>query len=87
MKCDHPGFDVDAKIARMSDTGQFQADIKIVCHECGTPMRFLGLPMGLDMNGAAVSPDGTEGRFAILPVGEPMPDGPAGFRLLRHDQE
>ena len=42
--------------------------------------------MGLDLNGAAVSVDGTEARLAIHPLGEPIPefsdDEPAGFRVL-----
>lgn len=81
-------FEAQVDVNRIEDTGRFSADVRIKCAECGKPMRFIGLPMGLDMNGAAVSPDGTEGRFAIHPVNEPVPglaaDEPAGFRILPH---
>src|SRR3990167_350931 len=81
--CTHPDFDVFATINRIEDTGRFNADIQIVCAKCKKKFRFIGLPMGLDCNGAAVSPDGTEGRFAIHPVNEEVPgyldDEPAGF--------
>ena len=86
--CTHPDFDVFATINRIEDTGRFNADIQIVCAKCKKKFRFIGLPMGLDMNGAAVSPDGTEGRFAIHPVGEKVPglpdDAPAGFQIMHH---
>ncbi|HKB35360.1 MAG TPA: hypothetical protein VKD72_02835 [Gemmataceae bacterium] len=39
----------------------------IRCEQCGTPFRFIGLPAGLGLNGAAVSVDGTEARLAIAP--------------------
>lgn len=86
--CDHPEFVAEVDVNRIEDKGRFSADVRIKCVACGKPMRFLGLPMGLDCNGAAVSPDGTEGRFAIHPVNEEVPsysnDEPAGFRVLPH---
>jgi len=81
-------FEAQVDVNRIEDTGRFNADVRIKCADCGKPMRFIGLPMGLDMNGAAVNPDGTEGRFAIHPVNEMVPglsdDQPAGFRVLPH---
>lgn len=89
--CEHENFDAFVEVNRIIDTGRYTADVRIKCLDCGKPMRFLGLPMGLDMNGAAVSADGTKGRFAIHPVNEPVPgmsdDGPAGFRVLPHREE
>jgi len=86
MTCKHEQFFVNASVARLEDIGRFSVDIKIHCEQCGKPMRFVGLPIGLDLNGAACSPDGTEGRFAIHPAGDPVPgipdDLPAGFRVL-----
>lgn len=77
-------------VNRLEDTGRFSADVRIECADCGKKMRFIGLPMGLDLNGAAVSFDGTEGRFAIHPVGEQVPDlrddGPAGFNIFNHKE-
>lgn len=67
MKCDHPDFRANMAVSRITDTRQFQADVTIQCSVCGMPFRFIGLPCGLDMNGAAVSVDGTEARLAIAP--------------------
>lgn len=87
MACEHHNFDATVSVARLEDTGRFSADVKINCADCGKPMRFIGLPIGLDLNGAAVSPDGTEARLAIHPVNEQVPgladDEPAGFRIIR----
>jgi hypothetical protein len=84
--CEHHSFFVNANVARLEDTGRFMVDITIECDQCKKPFRFIGLPIGLDMNGAAVSPTGTEGRFAIHPAGEKVPglsdDQPAGFRQI-----
>lgn len=52
----------------LEDTGRFVADVRIEC-ECGRPFQFLGLPLGLDLNGAAMSGDGQEASLAIAPVG------------------
>ena len=88
MACKHMNFMTEVDVARLEDSGRFSASIRINCTDCGHKMRFLGLPLGLDLNGAAISADGTEGRFAIHPVGEAVPnlkdDGPAGFRILNH---
>lgn len=65
MNCQHENFDANVRVNRLLDSGRFSADIKIKCRECGEPFRFLGLPTGLDLNGAAVSADGTEARMAI----------------------
>lgn len=74
MACKHEDFAAEVNVIRIEDTGRFQADIKINCTQCGIPMRFLGLPRGLDMNGAAVSFDGCEARLCVHPKGEPVPD-------------
>jgi hypothetical protein len=87
-QCKHMDFTACVDVARLEDSGRFSADVKIQCAACGKPMRFIGLPLGLDLNGAAVSADGTEARLAIHPVGEPIPgfqdEQPAGFRILNH---
>lgn len=90
MPCQHMSFECNAQVNRLEDIGRFSVDIRVKCAECGKPFRFLGLPLGLDLNGAAVSSDGTEGRFAIHPVNESVPglgDQPAGFRVLPHRPE
>lgn len=55
-------------VGYLEDTGRFTAEIRIEC-ECGRPFQFLGLPLGVDMNGPAMSVDGQEARLAIAPVG------------------
>lgn len=87
MNCKHEQFKCDCGVTRLEDSGRFTADISITCTQCGTRFRFLGLPCGIDLDGAAVSVDGTEGRFAI---GTPetvanILDGncPVGFTVRR----
>ena len=91
MKCEHQNFDCEVTVNRLEDTKQFQADVRVKCMDCGTPFRFIGLPYGLDLNGAAVSVDGTEGRFAIAPKGEVRtmvdPDAVGGFSVRRTEGE
>ncbi len=55
-------------VACFENTGGYMAEIKIEC-ECGRPFQFIGLPLGLDLKGAAMSADGQEARIAIAPVG------------------
>ena len=69
-KCPHMNFRADVRVNRISDTGRFSADVTIKCVECGVPMRFIGLPVGSDPEGACVNIDGTEARMAIAPRGE-----------------
>jgi hypothetical protein len=85
--CKHEAFNCDVTVNRLDDSGQFNAEVRIVCEDCQTPFRFIGLPYGLDLNGAAVSPDGTEGRFAIAPKGEAIaltdPKSVGGFTIRK----
>ena len=86
--CKHEAFECNVAVASMEDIGRFQADVTIRCQQCGTPFRFIGLPTGLDLNGASVSVDGTEGRFAIAPKGEVMSElegTPIGFTVRKID--
>lgn len=83
--CKHENFLADVQVNRIENVGKFQADVRIKCVDCGVPFRFIGLPCGLDMNGAAVSVDGCEGRFAVAPKGEVIAatdkDGIGGFSV------
>lgn len=63
--CAHRQFKANVDVSRLEDSGRFSADVRIMCADCGTPFRFLGLPCGLDLNGATVSADGEEARMAI----------------------
>lgn len=86
MPCEHKDFEADVTVNRLEDTGRFSADVRIKCVGCGTPFRFIGLPTGLDLNGAAVSVDGTEARLAVAPKGEVLTvldQGVTGFTVRR----
>jgi hypothetical protein len=86
MDCPHEDFVADVVVARMEDTGRYMAEVRIVCQECKTPFRFIGLPAGVDMNGASVSVDGCEARLAIAPKGEvvpPLENTATGFTVRR----
>lgn len=67
LLCKHLNFNTSVTVNRLEDAGLFQADVTIVCADCGTPFAFKGLPQGLNLHGAATSPGGLEGRFTIVP--------------------
>lgn len=86
--CEHPDFAASVTVNRLADSGRFAADVTIRCTACGVPFRFIGLPCGVDLNGAAVSVDGTEARLAIAPQGEvatPFDGAASGFTVRRPD--
>lgn len=74
-ECEHLNFSCECDVNRLSSekdgpVNRYCLDVRVKCTECGLPFRFIGLPTGIDLNGAAVSIDGTEGRFAIAPKGQ-----------------
>lgn len=87
MACKHENFHATVDVSRLERECpmRYMADVRIACMDCGVPMRFIGLPGGLDLNGAATSADATEGRFAIAPKGEVIPplspDSVHGFSI------
>lgn len=76
-------FNALVRVNRLEDTGQFMAEIRIECIECRLPFQFLGLPLGLNLAGAAMDVDGQEARLAIAPVGRVLHplEGLSGFRI------
>ena len=86
-QCKHENFDASVEVNRLEDIGRFVADVKINCLDCGVPFRFIGLPAGVDINGAAVSADATEARLSIAPKGEVITSieggKPTGFSIRR----
>jgi len=85
--CQHADFIANVAVNRLEDSGRFSADVRIQCKDCGIPFRFIGLPAGLDLNGAATSADATEARLAIAPKGEVINaiegGSPVGFSIRR----
>lgn len=93
--CPHESFMANVAVGRLQageggPVTRFSADVRIECVDCGVQMKFVGLPMGVDLNGAAVSIDGKEARLACFPENRPHPsnlkDEPPGFRIV-HDIE
>lgn len=89
-KCEHKAFDASVMVNRLEDgkgaVERFIADVRIVCAECGLPFRFIGLPAGVDLNGASTSVDATEAKLAIAPKGEVvsvLEDGCTGFSVRK----
>lgn len=75
-KCDHKNFEAKSNIIRLEDSGRFMMEVSVKCTECDTPFQFLGLPLGLNMEGAAMEVDGLEARLTIAPQGDvPHPLG------------
>ena len=88
MMCDHTNFHSNVEINRLEDTKQFVANITIECRDCHLPFQFLGLPLGLNLGGAAMSVDGQEAQLAIAPVGSvpsPFENRVQGFRVITHN--
>lgn len=90
MACKHEEFGATVEVARVTnDAGEverFQANVRVSCCQCGKAFRFIGLPAGLDLNGAAVSVDGAEARLTIAPEGEvlsALEGGPVGYTVRR----
>ena len=88
--CAHLNFMADVDVNRVTDdkgnVQRFNADVRIKCSDCGLQFRFIGLPAGLDLNGAAVSVDGQEARLAIAPKGEVvsvLEGAPQGFTVKK----
>lgn len=88
-QCDHMNFACECDVNRLQEkeggpATRFCMDVRVKCADCGLPFRFIGLPAGLDLNGASVSVDATEGRFAIAPKGQVisvMEGGIHGFSI------
>jgi hypothetical protein len=85
MTCEHIRFHADVSVNTVADIGRHTASIRIKCSDCGRPMRFIGLPIGTDLNSPTVNQDGTEAHLPIHGLGEKVPglqdEGPASFRI------
>lgn len=87
--CLHENFACECDVNRLSKTeggpiNRFTMDVRVKCADCGLSFRFIGLPAGLDLNGAATSIDACEGRFAIAPKGQVisvLEGEPTGFSI------
>lgn len=80
MTCEHLLTASEVDVTRLfpgTADARWHAVVEIRCVDCGIPFRFVGLPTGMDANGAGTSADGTQGLFTVYPTrGEP-----SGFRI------
>jgi hypothetical protein len=69
------------EINHFADSGGYMVEIGVKCGECGQPFRFLGLPLGLNLNGATISIDGLTARLAVAPANRSLHplEGVTGF--------
>jgi hypothetical protein len=84
VSCKHEEFAAEVEVNRLADVGRFVADVSIHCAQCGKRFRFLGLPAGVDLNGAATDVAALTASLAIAPYGEVVSalDGaPQGFTV------
>lgn len=68
--CLHDEVMGEIDISRIHDNGKpagYLAELRIRCTKCGSRFKFVGLPRGLNMNGAAVSANREQARLAIEP--------------------
>jgi len=86
--CKHENFVAAVDVSRLEDVGRFVADVRIKCAQCDVPMRFLGLPLGVDLNSACVSYEGTVAQLGIAPLGETVPpiNGVEGFTIRKTEK-
>ncbi|AFK51903.1 hypothetical protein [Tistrella mobilis] len=81
MSCKHLTFDATVTVARLEDIGQYRAEVRIHCSDCGLQFQFLGLTPGYQPAAANVSLDGLEANLAIAPKGS----HPTPFAVLIGD--
>lgn len=88
--CEHEAFQGSLDVHRITDHDggpvvRFSANVRCTCLVCNKQFRFMGLPIGLDMDGAAVSVDGCEARLSMAPPGEVLTplEGVTGFTYRR----
>ncbi len=90
-ECEHMTFAAEVDVSRLpakegGPIERYCADVRIKCADCGLPFRFIGLPAGLDLNGAATSINAEEARLAIAPKGQVisvMEGGVSGFSVKK----
>lgn len=70
--CRHTDFVASVDLRLLKNLGRYLATLRLRCELCSTRFRFIALPYGYDLNGAAVSDDGMEARLALLPQGEEL---------------
>lgn len=73
VACEHLDFDAVVAVNRLcagagGPIEGYSADIKVNCHQCGEPFRWIGAPAGLLPTQPCVSVDETELRAPLRPA-------------------
>lgn len=86
MKCLH-NVNVKSNVILnyLEDASRYTVELKMRCEDCGKCFKFLGLPLGLDLNGAAASFDGKTATLAVAPENEAVPpiSGVEGYSIKK----
>lgn len=82
--CNHERFRSHTQVIHTTERGpsrRWRVDVRVICEECGTEMKFVGLPEGenAELLGCWVAEQGREARLAIGPsiVSHPVQPAPA----------
>jgi hypothetical protein len=67
MTCAHPVLLTDFLVNRLADSEQFIFEVQLRCSECRVRFRWIGLPVGVEMQRPTTSADGFELRAPIAP--------------------
>lgn len=89
--CAHENFRCYADVNRIQKSELepetivcFTLDLKIFCTECGQPLEFVGLPLGMSYYRPTTSIDGLEARIPMVVPGHKVPEGLASFGVTAH---
>lgn len=89
--CEHLNFAAEVDVNRITaeeggNPYRWMAEIRVKCADCGIPMRFIGLPPGMDFNSPCVAINAEEARMPIAPRGHVLSElegAPQGFSIRK----
>lgn len=83
--CRHEKIEVKHRIKYIEALDRYVLSVIVQCAQCQAYFRFLGLPRGVDLEGATLAVDGTTGLFGIYPENQTpkvlSPDTPVGMLI------
>lgn len=88
MSCAHSRFGCSVLVerGRRREAGEFPyflAQVRIECSDCGTPFTFLGLPAGVNLDGACTDHSGECAILGVAPRDEVISDMLPAGRVIR----
>lgn len=73
-KCRHAQWKSGCQVVYLENIDRYFLEVCIVCKNCESPMRFIGLPTGFMLNLPTCSADGTLASLPCHPADEMMPE-------------